>query len=174
MSDFTYQDARDLFFERDGVLHWRERNTSEHFSQAGFNKRCAGRPIGVRKPNSDGYYLIQTKGVRHGLHRVVWLYYNGEWPQGEIDHINGDPADNRIENLRVVDRSVNSRNMARRSDNKSGFAGVNWDARKNKWQASICVRGVRRHLGSFADFEVAKRVRAAASAEFGFTERHGR
>lgn len=75
-----------------------------------WNTRYAGKIAG--KANRDGYLSIKLKGKFFLAHRLIWLLHNGNWPQYEIDHLNGDPRDNRIENLRDVPHSVNMHNMA--------------------------------------------------------------
>lgn len=87
-------------------------------------------------------------------HRVIWLLATGNWPDGDIDHINGDPADNRIANLRVVDRRTNSENKRRaRSDNKLGVQGVSRYG--GSYRAHIQVGAKRKHLGTFSTPEMA-------------------
>jgi hypothetical protein len=81
-------------------------------------------------------------------HRAAWLYVHGKWPNGQIDHINGDRSDNRISNLRDVSHSVNQQNVHRpRRDNASGFLGVT--RQKNLWTSQVTVSGKTLHLGLF-------------------------
>lgn len=57
--------------------------------------------------DKDGYLIIKIKGKQYKAHRLVYAYFNNEFPKGEIDHINRNKLDNRIENLRVVSRIEN-------------------------------------------------------------------
>lgn len=85
-------------------------------------------------------------------HRLAWFYVYGEWPTRQIDHINGDSLDNRIANLREATNAQNMQNLhSPHSDNKSGLLGVSWHGASNKWRARICIGGVSRELGLFAD-----------------------
>lgn len=75
--------------------------------------------------HSSGYWNIKVDGKMVKGHRLAWLYVYGCWPEYEIDHINGDAADNRIANLRDIPHAHNVQNLrGPRSDNVSGFLGV--------------------------------------------------
>lgn len=122
--------------------------------------------------NSDGYIQLVIRGRSVPAHRYAWYCVHGCWPD-LIDHLNGDPADNRIENLRDVDHSTNRMNQRRRSDNQSGVTGVFFDARKSRWIAHICERGNRRQLGSYKEKSEAVAVRLLAQKRLGFGPMHG-
>lgn len=99
-----------------------------------------------------GYYVICVDRKHYYSHRLVWLYYNGYLPENQIDHINQNKGDNRIENLRVVSQQCNSRNCGNRVTNTSGVKGVGWNKRYNKWYAYIDVNDKHRHLGGYKNF----------------------
>lgn len=83
----------------------------------------AGRPAG--RKDSKGYLRTRLGNAEYKNHRLAWLLHNGVWPKLEIDHINGDPADNRIANLRDVPAAVNGLNRKRAmSNNVVGVLGV--------------------------------------------------
>lgn len=85
-----------------------------------------------------------------------------------IDHINRNPSDNRRQNLRICSYSLNSVNKRLQSNNTSGYRGVSWDNKLNKWQANITVNGFQMNLGRFlTKEEAAEAYRKAALAEFG-------
>jgi HNH endonuclease len=106
-----------------------------------------GRVIG--SINSRGYLTFKAYGVSHKVHRLAWLHFHGEWPQFEIDHINGIKTDNRIANLRDVPRSLNMQNRkCLMTINKTGFAGVRHYG--NRYRAQITINGKARHVGMFA------------------------
>lgn len=87
----------------------------------------------------------------------------GENSQKQIDHINGNRADNRWLNLREADSCQNRQNMKRSSRNTSGFKGVSWHERGQKWMAQIACRGGREHLGLFDTIEAAYAAYCAAA-----------
>ncbi|MBH3259961.1 HNH endonuclease [Serratia marcescens] len=95
----------------------------------------------------QGYVDIRFNGQIYKAHRLAWFYHYGEWPDGEIDHINGIKSDNRISNLRAATRAENIRNIGRRNKNRTGFKGVG-NAGK-KWQARITHNGSKIYLGLF-------------------------
>lgn len=117
---------------------------------------------GSRKPGGEitcqdryGYVVTRIDGVLHRAHRLAWLYVKGEFPNGEIDHINGIRFDNRIENLRVADRSQNTSNSCIRRDNTSGVRGVIWDKARGQWRVIIRARRRVNCIGRFNNFEEA-------------------
>lgn len=92
----------------------------------------------------------------------------GEWPDGDVDHINRDKLDDRWCNLRLATRSQNSANVALRRHSTSGFIGVTFDKPRNKWRAQIRIDGRKVNLGRYVTAEEAARVYDAATLkEFG-------
>lgn len=122
---------------------------------------------------------LSAAGYRHGLidkrpvkaHRVAWAIYFGEWPS-ELDHINGQKSDNRIENLRDVTRRENSKNRPLRSDNLARATGIS--QRRGKWMARIQSDDRNICLGTFATKEEAIEARRKAEVEHGYHQNHGR
>jgi len=124
---------------------------------------------------------LSLNGKRHRIaaHRVAWAMHYGFWPEMDIDHINGDTADNSIGNLRVVHSNrVNGRNMAKSVSNTSGVVGVTIvDTQKKgpRYIARIVNNdGVREHLGTFFTKAEAKAVYKFAAKKYGYHENHGR
>lgn len=111
--------------------------------------------------------VIVTVNYRHyKAHRVAWAIMMGEWPKNEIDHINGNPSDNRWENLREATRKQNMKNLSRPITNKSGYKGVSWHAIGKKWQAHIKADGVNHYLGLFKTAEEAHKAYCEAADKF--------
>lgn len=125
----------------------------------------AGEVVGC--PHSGGYIRIGLFGREFFAHRLAWLYVHGEWPADQIDHINGNRADNRICNLRQATDAQNRQNLrAATSRNKSsGELGVTWDKSKGKWKAQICVNGKRMGVGHFESVHDAKAAYLTKKAE---------
>jgi hypothetical protein len=138
-----------------------------------WNAKHVGKKVFTSR-DDDGYLRVRLFGRSYPAHRVIWALHYGKWPEGQIDHINGDPADNRIENLRDVSHAENGRNQRLHRTNTSGFAGVNWRARSRRWLASITVNGRRKHIGCFAALADAVAARKAAEAALGYHPNHGR
>src|SRR5262245_33505102 len=95
--------------------------------------RCGSRVgatlVGTVRP--DGYREIRIDWQRYLAHRLAWLHVHGSWPAGDIDHVNGNPSDNRIVNLRLATRTQNNAN-SRRRPNTSGFKGVHFCRERNR------------------------------------------
>lgn len=165
-----------------GILTWKLRDvsmfrdapnrTATHACNR-WNAQHAGKPafsgdtqFGHRRGRILGSFIM--------AHRVAWAMHHGQWPVDQIDHINGDPADNRIENLRDVPGKTNARNKPRYKTNKTGVAGVYWHNSAKLWGASISHGGKQRHLGCFADINDAISARKTAEIACGYHKNHGR
>jgi hypothetical protein len=112
--------------------------------------------------NGKGYRVIGWCNRIHVAHRMAWAIYYGEWPAQDIDHINGDRADNRICNLRLATRGENMQNAKTPVHNSSGHRGVHWHAGAKKWRAVIWKDKSPHHLGFFDDItDAAEAYRAA-------------
>lgn len=126
-----------------------------------FTRRCssgtakAGDVAGWKEAN--GYIKISVGGRKYYAHRCALLYVNGAWPQGHVDHIDGDRANNSLANLRIVSMQVNIQNMRRaRKDNITGFLGVSFHKAAGKFMAECKGPDGRRHyLGLHATAEAA-------------------
>ena len=119
--------------------------------------------------SSHPYLLIWIDGFLYRAHRLAWFYVYGRWPAEGIDHINGDPLDNRIANLRECTQQQNNGNhKALNPLNTSGYRGVTWKRDKRKWKAYININNRQTHLGYFDSAEQAYEAYcAAAVAHFG-------
>jgi len=136
--------VRDLLhYEPETGFFFRRKATKvRHRVDDRADKLC---PIG----RAAGYYYVSVAGGRYGAHRLAWLYVTGEWPKGQIDHINGDPGDNRIVNLRDVPQSLNQQNRRRSAAriNPSGFVGVSF--KRGRWMAALTVNRRQVYLGYY-------------------------
>ena len=126
----------------------------------------------------QGYRVVVVDWKPYKAHQIIWLHVYGEWveyPKFEIDHINGDRADNRISNLRKVTKSQNQRNAGQRVNNTSGVHGVNWKPKYNDipgdglWVARIWNGPRHVYLGGFKTLHEAQIARKAAERVLGFT-----
>lgn len=157
-----------------GRLFWKQR-PPQHFASlnacAVWNSKHAGAEAG--SPNTKKRWSTKIKAKLYQNHRLIWAIVNGAWPADQIDHINGNPEDNRIENLRVVSNAENQRNRSRSRNNTSGTNGVYWHSRDRVWSAYIRVGGKQRTLGTFASAAQAAAARKAAERDLGYSARHG-
>lgn len=123
---------------------------------------------------SNGYPTGAIFGKNFGAHRVAWALYYGAWPEKVIDHINGDPADNRIVNLRDVSSALNQRNSKLNKRNASGHPGICWDKSRKRWSAEIGGGHYKRHLGRFCALADAISARREAEKALSYHPNHGR
>ena len=154
-----------------GAFTWKERALS-FFPDARawkiWNTRFAGKPALCTLAH-NGYLYGAIFGENFSAHRIAWVHATGKEPK-EIDHINGNRADNRLANLRAVTRTQNCQNVAISSRNSSGFVGVSWSKVMKSWH----VRIGGETIGYFSKFEDAVAARKIAEANKGFHPNHGR
>lgn len=152
------QDRLRELFEYDGkrgVLLWR---TKKGTAMAGDVAGCT---------KLKGYVYISIDGKDFAAHRLIWIWANGDIPSGvQIDHINRNPEDNRLENLRKATHNQNAQNKNRLPNNTSGQTGVVWHKNQKKWLAVIKFMGKRIYLGSFEKFDDAVAARLAAERKY--------
>jgi hypothetical protein len=133
-------------------------------------KRCGKRPAGspIGGINQNGYAYVALSGKPYSAHRLAWFMSYGEWPDGDIDHVNRNRSDNRLCNLRVVSRSENKLNQNRQRNNKHGYPGVTLD--RGRWAAKITVKYEVIHLGTYDTYLEAKAARRGAEKVLGVPE----
>jgi hypothetical protein len=138
-----------------------------------FKRKVSGRPSlhpsGIGGCDQLGYHKIGVaRGQQIKSHILAWAIVHGEWPAKDIDHINGDPGDNRIANLRLCEHRENQRNRSVQSNNKLGFKGVHAIKLKSgaiKYRARVVTDGQHRHVGCFDRAEDAAAAYAAVARE---------
>lgn len=137
-----------------GIVRWR------------VNRDRAGRAKAgdiVGRPDKDGYLKFTIESSSQYLHRVIWLYVTGHWPDERIDHRDGDPVNNRWANLREATPSQNGANRRLASNNRLGIKGVR--EFHGKYRATIMLNGEAIHLGTFNTPQEAAKVRALAARD---------
>jgi hypothetical protein len=143
-STITYEELVDVleYNSLTGIFKWKENRkfTAKIGSIAGCTK-------------DDGYVVITLGKHQYYAHRLAWLYTYKVWPTEFIDHIDRNPTNNSISNLRDVDRSTNKRNTTISSRNISGYTGVCYTP--DGWKSSITNRGEKFFLGYFTTPELA-------------------
>lgn len=118
-----------------------------------FTSRRSGERVGSM--NDRGYMRLRIKGHWCKLHRLAWFYVTGTWPGEQIDHINGNRADNRWANLREADAFLNTQNLKKANrDSRSGYLGVK-QTRSGRYAARLTAYRKVYHLGVFDTAEEA-------------------
>jgi hypothetical protein len=140
LTDFTY---------RDGNLYW---NVNRSRMKVGD---LAG------AIDNKGYRVVSWNSKSYKVHRLIFMMFYGYVPKF-IDHIDADPSNNRIENLRPTTTSQNLCNTRIRVNNTSGVKGVSWHKPTSKWQVKISIDGKDTHLGLYDSIDQAKQIADAA------------
>lgn len=165
----TYDEVSELlrYDAESGELFW----ISDAYS--GFKKSAIQHKSGdiATCPRKDGRKVVRIKGRLYLAHRVAWILWNKNWPDEEIDHINGDSSDNRITNLRDCSRVTNQQNIrnAYGGRDEGAMLGTYLDKRKSltakRWRSAISINGKQISLGyyhtqkeAYAAYVNAKRV----------------
>ncbi|MCC4260797.1 HNH endonuclease [Pseudomonas aestusnigri] len=133
-----------------GCFFWNVESRSG-FKQSAINHMPGDEAGTLRK--SDGRIVIRVDGRTYLRYRLAWLWVTGKWPTREIDHMDGDPSNDRISNLREVSRVLNQQNIRSpvKTKKSSQFLGVfaNKPGRAAPWRAAIQDRGRQIYLGAF-------------------------
>lgn len=112
-----------------------------------------GDPVG--SVGSDGYYVFTFKSRQYRNNRVVWLLVHGEEPPKNlvVDHIDRDPKNNLIDNLRLLTHAENHQNTNPPKNNKSGHKGLFWQEERGRWLVYRTLDGKRHHIGRYLEKE---------------------
>jgi len=108
--------------------------------------------------DTNKYRRIGINGKRYMAHRLAWLYMTGNFPENYIDHINHNPDDNAISNLREATPSQNNSNAKVKKNNASGYKGVEIDKKNKNYRANIWHNNKNIYLGKFDTAELAHKA----------------
>lgn len=152
----TAKEIREIFSydAETGIFLWR------------VSRGKAARGAVAGRKSLYGYMEIKFDKKIYKAHRLAWLYIYGKWPKQQIDHVNGVRDDNRIENLRECSAVQNQQNRKINSNNTSGYPGVDFNKRADRWRAYIRLNGSLKHLGFFANPQDAHAAYLKAKSEF--------
>ena len=123
-------------------------------------KATKGSQVGSRfgQKDKDGYIVGRFFYKVYKEHRLIWLYHYGVWPNGNLDHINTIPDDNRIENLREATHQQNMFNRGSHKNTTSTYKGVHWCKRNKKWRAQYKLNGKTIRVGDYDCEESARKA----------------
>lgn len=134
-----------------GLLTWKSPQS---------NRVRAGSRAGVIAQNGRRY--INVGGEKHMAHRLAWLHHHGQWPAGDVKQKNGDYDDCRIDNLIDQTRTETATNRRVNANSKSGYPGVTWDSKREKWQVHVTRDYKQVALGYFDELSAAIAARQEA------------
>ena len=152
---------KEIFEYKDGNLYWKE--------------TIASRAKKGNKAGSlydTGYLMVGIKGKYYANHRIIFMMHN-EYLPIEVDHIDGNKLNNKIENLRPATVSQNACNRKLIKTNTSGIKNVSWSKTRNKWVVKIDYNGNKNYIGAFDNLELADLVAQEARNKYhGYYARH--
>lgn len=148
----TQQLVAEYFEYHNGKLLWKKvAHPNKH--------NLIGQEAGSIHPT--GYRYVTWLNKSHKVHRLIFMLHYGYLPS-EVDHINNNRSDNRLENLRPANRSQNQCNRFALSSNTSGYPGVSWHKHSKAWLVRVMKDGKSKIIGYFKDLELAGLVSAEA------------
>lgn len=159
-----------------GMLTWKYRDPKTMKGgrdKGNWNDQFAGKEAFTYRMKS-GYLQGAINRKALYAHRVAWLIHYGEWPEEQVDHINGYRDDNRIVNLRLANDQLNRMNQRTPKTNSSGRVGISFSKQSGKWHAYIGNKNSRINLGLFASFDDAVAARDSAEKKLKYHKNHGR
>ena len=166
-----------IYNEKSGLLTWKLRPDHHFKSSRGFNsfnKKFAHKEAGCKKykESLNNYLLVGIDGILYRSHRVIYKLYYGIDPD-VVDHEDGNGLNNSITNIVDKTDSGNSRNQRLQLKSKSGFTGVSYQIRDDRWYACIKINGKVISLGTYKKKSDAINARKIANIKYNFHENHG-
>jgi len=152
-----------------GDAMWKTRPVTHFKSERDskiWNSNNAGNDIFCK--GNNGYLKLSINSKQYSLHRIAFLYVDGEMPVNQVDHIDRNRLNNTFSNLRHATAIQNAQNQPIRSNNTSGIKGVFWNSSRGKWCARITVNKKVIFLGYHTEKLKAKSARKAAEIKYNF------
>jgi hypothetical protein len=151
IDSINQEDVKKRFDYKDGFLIYKQ----------SFAKAKAGKIVGINQKQTN-YTRVCFNNKIYMAHRIIFLWHHGFLPE-EVDHIDRNIKNNKIENLRAATRLENAKNRKKNITNTSGFTGVYWQKNAGKWRAMIQVNKRLVCFGLFAKIEDAVEARQKAA-----------
>lgn len=149
----TQEYLHEIFDYKDGVLYWKKLGKGRRLS------------LRVGSFDKDGYIQISINHKKYKAHRLIFMMFYGYIPE-YLDHVDGNPANNLIENLRPATLVQNQHNRIIGKNNKSGYKNVYWTEKNKKWVVALKVNKKNKWIGCFEDIELADLVAQEARNKY--------
>lgn len=143
-----------------GIFIWHTRPVRKYYKNfdISWNRKFANKKAGSKnrfKLDKTDYLRIDIYDRHYAAHRLAWLYMTGKWPNGAIDHRDGNGLNNKWNNLRLANAVQNGGNRKINENNTSGYKGVSFDKSRGLYRAVIKTDGKTKHIGRYVTPEEA-------------------
>jgi hypothetical protein len=157
MIDLTQEKLHELFSydQETGDFSWRVKKSK--------NVKVG---VPINSNNGKGYKVVKIDNKTYMVHRLIWMYVYGKFPENDIDHKNRIRSDNRLLNLRDASKTDNAQNISIPRHNKSGHIGVSWIKSHKSWTVYIKVEQKNKWLGYYKDLNDAVAARKRGEKEY--------
>jgi hypothetical protein len=149
----TQEFLHELFEYCDGEMYWKNHKY----------KKLNGKKVGCLY--NTNYIYVKIKNKHYSLHRLIFLYHYGFLPKN-VDHIDCNKSNNKIENLREATRSQNQFNRQLQKNNTSGIKNVSWCKNSNKWKVQLRINNKKKSIGCYHDIKLAELVAIEARNKY--------
>jgi hypothetical protein len=146
---YDYFDELLNYDKESGKLYWKSKSSP-------YSRIIVGEEAGcIRHYKTNSYRIVVLKNTPYFVHRIIWLLVHKKWPDDQIDHIDGNSLNNKIQNLKSASNQENCRNQRKRLNNTTGHPNIYWHTGKKKYSVSLRFNGKLNHIKDYQTLEEA-------------------